>query len=104
LDLLERCHQVDQPGVPEQGRNHGYCLGYIVGFVSGFAARDVAGTAGRFCPPSDATIADYARAVDQWLVLNPEGLEKMGAVVALRAFQWKFPCDPAVTREPAQDQ
>jgi hypothetical protein len=99
LDLLERCHQLEDGG-EAQARDHGYCLGYIVGFVSGFAARDVAGREGRFCPPEDARIVDYANAVNEWLVANPEGLEKIAAVVALRAFQWKFPCDPSVTREP----
>jgi hypothetical protein len=99
LDLLERCHQLAD-GDEAQARDHGYCLGYIVGFVSGFAARDVAGREGRFCPPEDARIADYADAINAWLVANPAGLEKIAAVVALRAFQWKFPCDDSVTQEP----
>ena len=104
LDLLERCHQLEDRDAAGMERNHGYCLGYIVGFVSGFAARDVAGTAGRFCPPANARIVDFAEAIDQWLVRNPDGLEKMGAVVALRAFQWKFPCPPGATGEPGEDQ
>jgi len=98
LDLLERCHalrlmeEAEQPPDEEILRNYGYCLGFMVGYVSGFAARDAAGAAGRFCPPADARIADFVDAVDDWLVVNPQGLEQMGALVALRAFQWRFPC------------
>jgi len=98
LDLLERCHTLelmDQGGQqPDERmlRDYGYCLGFLVGFVSGFAARDAAGEAGRFCPPPDARIRDFADAIRAWLVQNPDGLQQMGAVVALQALQWRYPC------------
>lgn len=98
LDLLERCHalrlmeEAEPPPDEEVVRNYGYCLGFMVGYVSGFAARDAAGVPGRFCPPADAHIADFVDAVADWLVVNPQGLEQIGALVALRAFQWRFPC------------
>jgi hypothetical protein len=103
LDLLERCHQLEDPG-EARARDHGYCLGYIVGYVSGFAARDVAGRAGRFCPSADARIGDFADAINQWLVENPDALDMIGAVVALRAFQSRFPCDPSTLEGPGDDQ
>jgi hypothetical protein len=102
VDLLERCHQIEDPASEGRQRDHGYCLGYIVGYVSGFAARDAAGTAGRFCPPVNARIVDFAEAINQWLVRNPGGLDALGAVVALRAFQWKFPCAAPDTPQPDQ--
>lgn len=107
LELLEHCREV-QSGASsdaldaDQQRNYGYCMGYVVGYVSGFAARDASGAAGRFCPPGDARIVDFARAINGWLVAHPEGLERMGAAVALSAFQWKFPCPDAVRKDDAQ--
>jgi len=98
IDLLKRCNALQivaagqEDGDTESAQDYGYCLGYIVGYVSGFAARDAAGEAAKFCPPASARIADFARAIDQWLVEHPAGLEAMGAVVALKAFRWKFPC------------
>ena len=102
VDLLYRCHAIEQlaqdkTGAPDGAdaaamRDHGYCLGYLVGYVSGFAARDAEGEAGRFCPPVNARIGDFAAAVRDWLAANPAGLDMMGALVALRALQWKFPC------------
>jgi hypothetical protein len=102
LDLLARCHEIDAPQAEDATaqRDQGYCLGYIAGYVSGFAARDATGVAGRFCPPVDARIGDFATAIREWLVLNPDGLDAVGAVVALRAFGWKFPCPEETTREP----
>jgi hypothetical protein len=102
VDLLARCHQLEEESGAARERDHGYCLGYLVGYVSGFAARDAAGTAGRFCPPVNARIADFASAINEWLVHNPDALETLGAVVALRAFQWKFPCEPRSTEPPDQ--
>lgn len=107
LELLEHCRDV-QAGTSaqtldaDQQRNYGYCMGYVAGYVSGFAARDASGAAGRFCPPGDARIVDFARAINGWLVAHPEALERMGAAVALSAFQWKFPCPDAVRKEEAQ--
>lgn len=107
LELLEHCREV-QSGVAadaldaDQQRNYGYCMGYVVGYVSGFAARDASGAAGRFCPPSGARIVDFARAINGWLVAHPEGLERMGAAVALSAFQWKFPCPDEVRKDAPQ--
>jgi hypothetical protein len=98
LDLLERCHTLelmDQGGQEPDARmmrDYGYCLGFLVGFVSGFAARDAAGEAGRFCPPADARIRDFADALRGWLVQNPDELEQMGALVMLQALQWRYPC------------
>ena len=105
IDLLKRCNALNQvsEGSTESAadreisQDYGYCLGYVVGFVSGFAARDVTGEEGRFCPPENARIVDFVEAINQWLVEHPKGLEAMGAVVALQAFQWKFPC-PAQVR------
>jgi hypothetical protein len=105
IDLLKRCNALDQVAAgsaatavdAEVSQDYGYCLGYVVGFVSGFAARDATGEAGRFCPPENARIVDFVHAINQWLVEHPDGLEAMGAVVALQAFQWKFPC-PAEAR------
>jgi len=105
LDLLERCHALTQEADPadaERARLSGYCTGYLVGFVSGFAARDVAGTAGRFCPPADARLIDFADALQAWLVDNPDGLEGSGAVVTLRAFLSKFPCRDGVREIPGE--
>jgi hypothetical protein len=109
LDLLYRCHTIEQlaqekPGIAdvESARNHGYCLGYLVGYVSGFAARDAEGEAGRFCPPVDARIGDFAAAVRDWLTANPAGLEGMGALVTLRALQWKFPCPEQIRQGGSQ--
>jgi hypothetical protein len=105
LDLLYRCLTIEQlaredasAADAEAMRNHGYCLGYLVGYVSGFAARDAEGEAGRFCPPVDARISDFAAAVRDWLTANPAGLESMGALVTLRALQWKFPCPEQARR------
>jgi hypothetical protein len=99
LDLLKRCNALEQAAAndseeaeAELVEDYGYCLGYLVGFVSGFAARDVAGVEGRFCPPENARIEDFAHAIQGWLVEHPEGLEKLGAYVAASAFKWKFPC------------
>ena len=109
VDLLYRCHTIEQLAQddtlsPDDSgadaaamRDHGYCLGYLVGYVSGFAARDAEGEAGRFCPPVNARIGDFAAAVRDWLAANPAGLDMMGALVTLRALQWKFPC-PEETR------
>ncbi len=107
LDLLERCHALKQPAgdagnddaARDAARMRGYCIGYLVGFVSGFAARDAAGAASRFCPPVTARIGDFAAAVEEWLVAHPDGLDAMGAVAALQAFQRKFPCPDAVKQE-----
>lgn len=102
LDLLERCYTLEQSqqqsadADPRQARDYGYCLGFVVGFVSGFAGRDAGGEAGRFCPPTDARIGDFAGAIREWLVAHPGGLEAAGAVVTLQAFQWKFPCPDEV--------
>lgn len=98
LDLLERCHSlelIDQGAEQPDARmlrDYGYCLGFLVGFVSGFAARDATGEAGRFCPPQDARIRDFAGALSGWLVQNPDGLEQMGAAVMLQALRWRYPC------------
>jgi hypothetical protein len=103
LDLLERCHALTQEADPAdagRARLSGYCTGYLVGFVSGFAARDVAGTAGRFCPPADARLIDFADALQTWLVANPVGLDGSGAVVTLRALLSKFPCPDGVRDAP----
>jgi len=108
IDLLKRCNALNQVGQSsaetavdtEISQDYGYCLGYVVGYVSGFAARDVTGAGGRFCPPENARIVDFVQAINQWLVEHPKGLEAMGAVVALQAFQWKFPC-PAEVRDGA---
>ena len=109
LELLQRCYTIEQLGQRDAPaadvqlmRDYGYCLGYLVGYVSGFAARDAAGETGRFCPPVDARIADFGAAVREWLVHNPDGLEAMGALVALRALQWKFPCPDQVRQGKAQ--
>jgi hypothetical protein len=108
LELLERCYTLEQSQAqqaeadPRQVRDYAYCLGFVVGFVSGFAGRDASGEAGRFCPPTDARIGDFADAIREWLVVHPAGLEAMGAVVALEAFQWKFPCPDEVKGTPAQ--
>ncbi|HZP88430.1 MAG TPA: Rap1a/Tai family immunity protein [Burkholderiales bacterium] len=107
LELLERCHGVQAGLSPEeldadQSWHYAYCLGYLVGFVSGFAARDATGTGGRFCPPTEARIADFARAINTWLVGNPDKLESMGAAVALAAFQAKFPCPDDVRQRSDQ--
>lgn len=103
LDLLERCHALTQDADPAdvgRARLSGYCTGYLVGFVSGFAARDVAGTAGRFCPPADARLIDFADALQAWLVANPDGLDGSGAVVTLRALLSKFPCPDTIREGP----
>jgi hypothetical protein len=99
LDLIERCHALnlmageDPSAVNEETlRNYGYCLGYMVGFVSGFAARDAAGIGGRFCPPSNAKIADFVEAMRRWLVDHPDGLNGPGALVTLKALQSAFDC------------
>ena len=104
IDLLKRCNAIKEvsEGSPRRRPtgnllDYGYCLGYVVGYVSGFAARDVTGEEGRFCPPDNARIVDFVEAINQWLVDHPDRLEAMGAVVALQAFQWKFPC-PAEVR------
>ncbi len=102
LDLLERCQvmrQTTDPDDAEQARMSGYCTGYLVGFVSGFAARDVTGAGGRFCPPPDARLADFADALQAWLADNPGGLEGSGAVAALRAFLARFLCPEEIRRE-----
>jgi hypothetical protein len=108
LELLERCYTLEESQLQQaetnsrQVRDFGYCLGFVVGFVSGFAGRDASGAAGRFCPPTEARVADFADAIRQWLVAHPEGLESMGALVALQAFQWKFPCPDEVKGQPDQ--
>jgi Rap1a immunity proteins len=104
IDLLKRCNALNQVGEDsaeaavdtEVSQDYGYCLGYVVGYVSGFAARDVTGEEGRFCPSENARIVDFVEAINQWLVDHPDRLEAMGAVVALQAFQWKFPCPAEV--------
>ncbi len=103
IDLLKRCNALKQVGAAGQeagdvevAQDYGYCLGYIVGYVSGFAARDAAGEAGRFCPPANARIADFAQGIDQWLVDHPAGLEAMAPVVVLQAFRSRFPCTDEV--------
>jgi hypothetical protein len=109
LGLVERCNallQIEQdPGLsldPEIRQNYGYCLGFVVGFVSGFAGRDALGVGSRFCPPSDARIADFVAAIQSWLVEHPDGLEQPSAVVTIRAFQAGFACPPEALREGAQ--
>ena len=99
LDLVKRCHALDaesQPGgqTPdaETLQDYGYCVGFVVGYVSGFAARDAGGKQVMFCPPENATIADFVHAVQAWLVEHPEGLEQLGAYVAAQAFQSQFSC------------
>ena len=95
---MKRCHaleQVERAGTTpdaETVEDYGYCLGFVVGYVSGFAARDAVGEQGMFCAPSDATIGDFVRAIQSWLVQHPDGLEQMGAYVAVRALQAKYPC------------
>ena len=110
IDLLKRCNALDQlsegsaetAADREISQDYGYCLGYVVGYVSGFAARDVTGVEGRFCPPENARIVDFVEAIKQWLVEHPKGLEAMGAIVALQAFQWKFPCPAEARGETSQ--
>ena len=98
LDLVKRCHaleQVERGGAApdaETVEDYGYCLGFVVGYVSGFAARDAVGEPGMFCAPSDTTIGDFVHAIQGWLVQHPDGLEQMGAYVAVRALQAKYPC------------
>jgi hypothetical protein len=109
LNLVERCYALslmaestDATTDPKTRENYGYCLGYVVGFVSGFAGRDALGAAGRFCPPVDARVSDFVGAIQDWLVGHPEGLEQLGALVTLRAFQARFPCPPEALKDPSQ--
>lgn len=97
LDLVSRCNAVTNPGGvdasdPETLGDYGYCIGFIVGYVSGFATRDAGGAAAAFCPPDDATIADFVAAIHEWLAEHPEGLEQLGAYVAGQAFRRRFAC------------
>jgi hypothetical protein len=98
LDLIKRCHALEQVTREDETpdaetlEDYGYCLGFVVGYVSGFAARDAVGAEGMFCAPPDTTIGDFVRAIQSWLVEHPNGLEKMGAYVALQALQAKYPC------------
>lgn len=98
LDLVKRCHALDQASQSQETpdadtlQDYGYCVGFVVGYVSGFAARDAVGEPAKFCPPDNATIADFVHAVQAWLVEHPEGLEQLGAYVTAQAFRSKFPC------------
>jgi hypothetical protein len=98
LDLVKRCHALEQLSTQGEApeaealQDYGYCLGFVVGYVSGFAARDAVGDEGMICPPQNARISDFVRAIQSWLVEHPEGLEQMGAYVAAQAFQSRFPC------------
>jgi hypothetical protein len=99
LDLVKRCNALngrenhsEQPDA-ETVEDYGYCLGFVVGYVSGFAARDAVGEQGMFCPPANATIADFVDAIQQWLVQHPEGLEQPGVYVAAEAFRSRFKCE-----------